>query len=76
MENILNRFIFNKTSSISSKANRLDDVVEIKSEIMAGYYVNDKEVETKIDRFIYRSGKVLTKVYRHNHLCMIQMVKA
>ena len=56
-----------------TKPRLADDIISAKSETMPGCYVNNKEVETKMERFIYRNGKILTKVYRGNHLCMIKM---
>jgi len=76
MDNILNGFILKKSAFISPKAQILDDIVDIKSDIISGFYINNKEVETRRDRFIYRNGKILTKVYRNSRLCMIEMVKA
>ena len=52
-----------------------DDAEMVNSDFISGCFINDKEVETRADRFIYKSGKVLTKVYQNNHLCMINMTK-
>ena len=60
----------------TTKTSVFDGVVETTSDIKVGFYINDREVETKIDRFIYNSGKVLTKVYCDNRLCMIQIAKS
>ena len=63
-------------NSDTTKASVFDGIVETTSDIKGGFYINDREVETKIDRFFYSSGKVLTKVYRNNRLCMNQMAKS
>ena len=52
-----------------------DDAMMIKSDFITGCFINDREVETRIDRFIHKSGKVLTKVYQNNHLLMINIAK-
>ena len=79
MDKVLENFNIKKAAFATYKANELNDINDIaatKSEIKGGYYVNDKEIETKIDRIIYRNGKVLTKVYHNNRLCMITMANA
>ncbi|MCL2816373.1 MAG: hypothetical protein FWD23_17400 [Oscillospiraceae bacterium] len=72
MDNILNGCIVKKSAPTASKAES-NDIVEIKSDIIPGLYINDREVETRRDRFFYKNGKVLTKVYRNERLCMIQI---
>jgi len=53
------------------------NIIAVKSDIISGgYFVNDKQVETKTERFIYNNKKILTKVYHNNRLCMIQVAKA
>ena len=50
-----------------------DYIVAKEYGVKAGYLVNNKEVETKTERFIYNSRKILTKVYHDNNLCMIHI---
>ena len=75
MDNILNGFILKKSALVTLKTNEFNVIIDIKSDIIPGCYINNKEVETRRDRFIYRNGKILTKVYRNNRLCMIQMAR-
>ena len=53
--------------------NEYDDATMIKSDFVSGFFINNKEVETRIDRVIYKSGKVLTEVYQNNHLRVTNM---
>ena len=39
-------------------------------------YINNKGTKTRVDRFIYKNGNVLSKVYQNNHLRMVSITKA
>jgi hypothetical protein len=48
------------------------EIAKLKSDVKHGFYINDKEVETKVEHVLYDNGKVLTKVYRNSRLCMVK----
>jgi hypothetical protein len=75
MNNVLVKTNFKKMAFTKTKPIKRDDIFEIKSDMMGGIYVNDKEIELRRDRFFCSDGKVLTKIYQNNRLCMIQMAK-
>jgi len=60
-----------KAASIISKERGSEGIVRMTIDITGGSYLNGREIETRKDRFIYNDGKVLTKIYRNNRLCMI-----
>jgi hypothetical protein len=76
VDNILGKTKYKNPVFLPAKTSEFNDIVETQSDIIDGFYVNNKAVETRIDRFIYRNGKVLTKIYRYNRLCMIQIANA
>ena len=52
------------------------DLLAVESDKIAGYFVNAKEIEMRVDRYIYKNGSILSKVFRNNRLCMVNMVKS
>ena len=72
----LKRQSLKKASFTAPVTSEFDDMASTESYIIPGCCVNDKKVETRVDRYVYRNGNVLSKVYQNDHLRMIRIAKA
>lgn len=72
MKNVMTRFL----PFVIVKSEKIEDIAEVKVKFIAGNLINNREVETKIEDTYYKNGRILSKHYINNRLCMISMSKS
>ena len=73
---LLKKRSLKKSDFIAERTSEFEDITATENYNVAGCYINDKEIETRVECYIYKNGNTLSKIYLNNHLRMIKMAKA
>lgn len=65
---------FKPTSHVSEQS-MFGGIVAIKSNTVPNSFINDVEVETKIEHIFYANGNIISKSYRNSRLCAVSLSK-